>query len=84
MAGQKITEKAQVATVKPAASVLITQKETVDGVEKESLRRAPISALAEAMQGSLTPEIVGIKCGTEMPTTATLAPGEIYLKLSDS
>jgi hypothetical protein len=39
-------------------------------------------AVTHAKLGSdILPEHVGIKYGTEMPTTATLGEGEIYLKL---
>ena len=50
MASNKITEKEQVQALKAAASVLITQLETVDGEEVESLRRATLEVLAAALR----------------------------------
>jgi hypothetical protein len=53
----KITEKTTTNTVKSSASVLITQPETND---VETLRRAPLSALADALiaEGSITSAVV--------------------------
>lgn len=52
MASNRITEKAQTQTLKDAASVLITQLETTDnGTEVESLRRAALDVLVQALRG---------------------------------
>ncbi|MBR6571229.1 MAG: hypothetical protein IKK75_12335, partial [Clostridia bacterium] len=50
MASNRITEKESVAALKDAASVLITQIETVNGVETESLRRAALDVLVAALR----------------------------------
>ncbi len=50
MASNRITEKAQTREVKHDASVLITQLETVNGRDVESLRRTSLSALAAALE----------------------------------
>ncbi|MGN0489322.1 MAG: DUF6273 domain-containing protein [Ruminococcus sp.] len=46
----KLTEKPSVAEVDSAASVLITQEETVNGARTEATRRAPLSAIVQALQ----------------------------------
>ena len=45
----KLTEKQTTSSVKDAASILITQQETVDGATKESVRRATLPAIVDAM-----------------------------------
>ena len=59
----------------------ITQGSVADG----SITHAKLSSSPPAVQNDnlsgILPEYVGIKYGTEMPTTATLGEGEIYLKL---
>lgn len=50
MASNRITDKESVAALKDAASVLVTQVETVNGVETESLRRAALEVLVEALR----------------------------------
>lgn len=52
MASSKITEKEQVSRISESASLLITQPETVDGLETETLRRAPLPALVDALLAS--------------------------------
>lgn len=73
MAGNKITEREQAQALKPDASVLITQKEMVDGSETEALRRAPMAALAAILHG------LGISNGlalTEKSQPAVIWPEE--------
>lgn len=52
MAGVKITEIAQTDAVKAAASFIVTQQETVNGTDVESLRRAGMGAAANALRDS--------------------------------
>jgi len=48
MATQKITEKQQTESLHEEASVLVTQKETIEGVQRESVRRATLAAVVAA------------------------------------
>lgn len=50
MATTKITEKQTTNNVKNAASVLVTQEETINGVTKEALRRASLDAIVAALR----------------------------------
>ena len=45
----KLTEKQTTSSVKDAASILITQQETVNGTTKESVRRATLPAIVDAI-----------------------------------
>lgn len=49
MASKKITEQALAQSLKNTASLLITQPETVNGAEVESLLRAPLGTLMSAL-----------------------------------
>jgi len=50
MATQKITEKQQTESLHEEASVLVTQKETIEGVQRESVRRATLAAVVAALR----------------------------------
>lgn len=50
MATQKITQKQQSENVNSDASVLITQKENIEGVELEAVRRATLAAVVSALR----------------------------------
>lgn len=50
MATKKITEQAQASEVKDAASLLVTQHETVDGETVEALRRASLANVITALK----------------------------------
>lgn len=51
MASSKITEKEQALALKTAASLLVTQPETIDGKDVEALRRVTIDKLAHVLRG---------------------------------
>ena len=60
MAGTvKLTEKAQ-AEVKGNASFVVTQPETIDGIEKEAVRRVPLANVKEALIGK---ELASLEAG---------------------
>lgn len=64
MATVKITDKQSTESVKNAASVLITQPETVGGATKESLRRASLAAFIKALRDNGIHE--GYKSGDDI------------------
>ena len=52
MATEKITQKQQSENVKDDASFLVTQKENVQGVEMEAVRRATVAAVVAALRNN--------------------------------
>lgn len=52
MGTKKITESQGTDNIKDSASVLLTQPESVDGVERESLRRASLKAFVEVLKNN--------------------------------
>ena len=69
------------AEIKAIADRAVAAQLTPGIVETEHLRSGAVTA--EKLGGDILPEHVGIKCGTAVPTTEDIAPGQIWLQYTE-